>query len=95
MCTHVEEAVVYKCTLNTAYTFGILLSFAILFICRRAGCKFALHLADLEAKNLLEVCRLADEEQVEGPASAEVGHDNGVHWHGGEEMAPRGFEFLQ
>lgn len=31
MCTHVEEAVMYKCTLNTAYTFGILLYFAILF----------------------------------------------------------------
>lgn len=31
MCTHVEEAAMYKCTLNTAHTFGILLYFAILF----------------------------------------------------------------
>ena len=52
------------------------------------------HLADLEAKHLLKVGGLADEQQVEGPAAAEVGHDDGVDRHRGEEPAPRSLEFL-
>ena len=38
---------------------------------------------------------MADEEQIEGPAAAEVGHDDGVDGHGGEEPAPRSLEFLE
>lgn len=53
------------------------------------------YLAYLESKHLLKVRRLADEEQVEGPASAEIGHDDGVHRHGGEERPPGGVELLQ
>lgn len=52
------------------------------------------YLADLETKDLLEVRWLADEEQVEGPASAEVGNNYGIDRHGGEEGLPRGVEFL-
>ena len=52
-------------------------------------------LADLEAKHLLKVGGLADEQQVEGPAAAEVGHDDGVDGHGGEEGPPGGVELLQ
>lgn len=51
-------------------------------------------LADGEAEDLLKIRRLADEEQVEGPAAAEVGHDDGVDGHRGEEPAPGGLEFL-
>lgn len=53
------------------------------------------HLADFKAEHLLEVSRLADEEQVEGPASAEVSHDDGIHWHGGKEVPPGSLKFLQ
>lgn len=52
------------------------------------------HLADLKTKNFLEIGWLANEQQVEGPAPAEVGHNNGVDWHGSEEVPPRGFKFL-
>lgn len=52
------------------------------------------HLADGEAEHLLKIRRLADKEQVEGPTAAEVGHDDGVHRHGGKETAPRSLEFL-
>lgn len=52
------------------------------------------HLADLKAKDFFKVGWLADEQQVEGPAPAEVGHNNGIDWHGGEEVSPRGFKFL-
>lgn len=52
------------------------------------------HLANLEPKHLLKVCRLADEEQVEGPASAEISHNDGVHRHGGEEGPPGCVELL-
>lgn len=53
------------------------------------------YLANLEPKHLLEVCGLADEKQVESPASAKICHNDGVHWHGCEESPPRGVEFLQ
>ena len=52
------------------------------------------HLADLKAKDFLKVGGLADEQQVEGPAPAEVGHNDSVDWHGGEEGFPWGFKFL-
>ena len=52
------------------------------------------HLADLKAKDLFKVGWLADEQQVEGPAPAEVGHNYGIHRHRGEEMPPWCFEFL-
>lgn len=52
------------------------------------------HLADLKAKDFFKVGWLADEQQVEGPAPAEVGHNDGVDWHGGEEVSPWGFKFL-
>lgn len=53
------------------------------------------HLANLKPKHLLKVGRLADEQQVEGPAPAEVGHDDCIDRHGGEELLPGGLEFLQ
>lgn len=52
------------------------------------------YLANLKPKHLLEVCRLADEEQVESPAPAEVRHNDGVHGHGGKEGPPGCVEFL-
>lgn len=52
------------------------------------------HLADREAEHLLEIGRLADQEQIEGPATAEVSHDDGIDRHGGEETAPWSLEFL-
>lgn len=52
------------------------------------------YLADFEAKHLFKVCRLADEEQIKGPAPAEVGHNDGIDWHGGEKVSPWGFKFL-
>lgn len=52
------------------------------------------NLADGEAKDFLKIRWLTDEEQVEGPAAAKVGHDDGIHGHGGEEVTPRGLEFL-
>lgn len=53
------------------------------------------HLAYFKAKHLLEVGRLADEEQVERPASAEVGHDDCVHRHRGKKVPPGSLKFLQ
>ena len=53
------------------------------------------YLADLKPKNLLKVCRLADEKQIESPASAEIGDDDSVHWHGGKEGPPGRVEFLE
>ena len=53
------------------------------------------YLAYLKSKHLLKVCRLADEEQVESPTSAEISHNNSVHWHGGEEGPPWCVELLQ
>lgn len=52
------------------------------------------YLADLKPKHLLKVCWLADQEQVEGPASAEISYDDGVHRHGREEGPPWCVEFL-
>lgn len=52
------------------------------------------HLADREAEHLLEIGRLADQEQIEGPATAEVSHDDGIDRHGGEETEPWSLEFL-
>lgn len=64
-----------------------------MFTC--VGCILAgPHLADLKAKNFFKVGRLADEQQVEGPAPAEVRHNDGVDGHGGEEVSPGGFKFL-
>ena len=54
----------------------------------------SIYLADFEAKHLFKVCRLADEEQIKGPAPAEVGHNDCIDRHGGEELPPRGLEFL-
>ncbi len=45
--------------------------------------------ANVESKSLLEVLGLVDDEQIERETPAEVGHDNGVHGHGGEEGLPR------
>lgn len=53
------------------------------------------HLAYLEAKHLLEVCRLANEQQVKGPAPAEVCHNDCIDRHRGEELPPGGLEFLE
>lgn len=53
------------------------------------------YLANLEAKHLLKVCRLADEKQIESPASAEIRHDDGVNRHGRKEGPPWRVEFLQ
>lgn len=53
------------------------------------------YLANLEAKHLLKVRRLADEKQIESPASAEIGHNDGINWHGCKEGPPRRVEFLQ
>lgn len=53
-----------------------------------------IYLADFKAKHLFKVCRLADEEQIKGPAPAEVGHDDCIDGHGGEEFPPGGLEFL-
>lgn len=52
------------------------------------------NLADGEAKHFLKVCRLADKEQVEGPAAAEVCHNDSIDRHGGKETTPWGLEFL-
>lgn len=52
------------------------------------------YLANLEPKHLLEVCWLADEKQVKSPASAEISHDDGIHWHGCKEAPPWCVEFL-
>lgn len=52
------------------------------------------HLADLKLKHLLEIRRLTDEQQVKGPAPAEIGHDDGVDGHGREELPPGSVEFL-
>ena len=52
------------------------------------------HLANLKAKDLFKVGGLADEQEVEGPAPAEVCHNDGIHRHGSEESPPWGFEFL-
>ena len=40
-------------------------------------------------ENLFEVHRLRDDEQVEGPRAAEVGHDDGIDGHRSEELLPR------
>lgn len=52
------------------------------------------YLANLKTKHLLKVRRLADKKQVESPASAEIRHDDGVHWHGRKEGPPWCVEFL-
>lgn len=53
------------------------------------------YLADLKPKHLLKVCRLADEKQIESPASAEISDDDGIHWHGRKEGLPGCVEFLE
>lgn len=53
------------------------------------------YLANLKAKHLLKVRRLADEKQIESPASAEICHNDGVNWHGRKEGPPWRVEFLQ
>lgn len=53
------------------------------------------HLADLKPKHFFKICRLADEEQVEGPASTEIGHDDGVDRHRSEKGSPRRVPFLE
>ena len=52
------------------------------------------NLADLETEHFFEVGRLGDKKQVESPATTEVGHDNGVDWHGREEAPPGCVKFL-
>lgn len=51
-------------------------------------------LADGKAKDLLKVGRLADQEQVKGPAAAEIGHNDSVDGHGGKEATPWSLKFL-
>lgn len=51
-------------------------------------------LADGKAKDLLKVGWLADQEQVEGPAAAEIGHDDSVDGHGCKEATPWSLKFL-
>lgn len=53
------------------------------------------YLADLKSKHFLKVCRLADEKQIESPASAEISHDDSIDWHGCKERPPGCVEFLQ
>ena len=52
------------------------------------------YLSDIEVECILEVLGLCDDEQVEAPAAAEVGDDDGIHGHGGEELLPRGIHEL-
>ena len=52
------------------------------------------HLTDFKAKHFLKICRLTDEQQIEGPAPAEVGHNDCIDRHGGEELLPRSLVFL-
>jgi len=54
----------------------------------------SIYLADFKAKNLLKVCRLTDEKQIKGPASAEIGHNDCIDGHRGEELPPGGLKFL-
>ena len=44
----------------------------------------------IEVENFFKVLGLRDEEQVEGPGPGEVGNDDGVHGHGGEDAPPGG-----
>lgn len=52
------------------------------------------HLADGEAKDLFKISWLTNEQEVEGPATTEVCHNNGIDRHRCEEFTPRSFEFL-
>lgn len=56
--------------------------------------KSCIYLAYFKTKHLFKVRRLADEEQIKGPAPAEVGNNDCIDGHGGEEFPPRGLEFL-
>lgn len=62
--------------------------------CQPKKKKWHPNLADGEAKDFLKIRWLTDEEQVEGPTAAKVGHDDGIHRHGGEEVTPWSLEFL-
>ena len=53
------------------------------------------YLGDVEVEGITEILGLCDDEQVERPRPAEVGHDNGVHRHGRYKLPPRGFQLLQ
>ena len=44
----------------------------------------------IEVENFFKVLGLSDEEQVEGPGPGEVGDDDGVDGHGGEDAPPGG-----
>lgn len=52
------------------------------------------HLADLKLKHLLKIRRLTDEQQVKGPAPAEIGHDDGINGHRCEKPTPWSVKFL-
>lgn len=52
------------------------------------------HLTDLKAKHFLKVRRLTDEQQVEGPAPAEIGHNDCIDRHRGKELPPGCLKFL-
>lgn len=52
------------------------------------------HLTDFKAKHFFEVRWLTDEQQIEGPAPAEVGHNDCIDRHGGEELSPGRLVFL-
>lgn len=56
--------------------------------------KINAYFANLEAKNLFKVCRLTNEKQIKGPASAKIGHNDCIDWHGGEKLSPWGLKFL-
>ena len=47
-------------------------------------------LGQVKTEDFLEVLGLGDEEQVEGPGSGEVGDDDGVDGHAGEDATPGG-----
>ena len=47
------------------------------------------YFSDFKVKDFFEVHGLWNNEQIEGPRPTEVGYDDGVHGHGGEESFPR------
>ena len=50
---------------------------------------------NVEVESVLEVFRLSDYHQVEAPASAEIGDDDGVHGPWRQKCFPRGLQSLQ
>jgi len=46
------------------------------------------NLGNVEVKSVLEILGLSDDHQIETPTAAEVGDDDGVHWHRRQELLP-------